>query len=322
MPDAAPAVVRLEVGTGSPEGANSAYLLPEHATVVDPGPPSDAAFERLTTGIADAGYDLAAVEHVVVSHWHVDHIGLAPRLAAAADATVHMHERDAPLLAEYTAARRRRVARDAETLAAWGVPADRVAAVRAGDTPSGLPDTTPVVAHADGDTVAGGDLLHTPGHTEGHLAVQFGDALFVGDAVLPTYTPNVGGSDTRASDPLREYLRTLAAIRRHDGPCYPGHGRSLAMPDRIETIRDHHRERARRVIERLDARGTATPWDVAVDLFGDLSGVHVKFGAGEASAHLRALAGDRYVEQIDTRPARYRLVETPAPDAPVLPNLE
>lgn len=322
MPESDPEVVRIGVGTGSPEGANSAYFLPASATVVDPGPPADIAYERLTAGISDAGYDLADVDHVVVSHWHVDHVGLAPRLAAAADATVHMHERDAPLLADYAAARERRVERDAATLTAWGAPPERVEAVRQSDTPSGLPDTTPVVAHADGDTVGGGELLHTPGHTVGHLAVRFGDALFVGDAVLPTYTPNVGGSDTRAADPLTDYVRSLDRLVRHDGSFYPGHGTTLGMPDRVETILDHHRARARRVVDRLAERGTATPWTIAVDLFGDLRGVHVKFGAGEAAAHLRALAAEPYVERVATDPEQYRLVTPPPADATLLPMLD
>ncbi|ELZ27389.1 beta-lactamase [Halogeometricum pallidum JCM 14848] len=298
---------RIAVNEGSPEGSNSAYVLPDRGVVVDPGPPGDDDFERLRAGIEAAGLASTDVEHVVLTHWHADHVGLAPRLADAADATIHMHWRDAPLLAEYREARRRRTRRDAAVLARWGVPAERIEEVRKRDAPSALPDRTPVVAHEGGDAVAGGELLHTPGHTEGHLAFRCDGALFVGDTVLPTYTPNVGGSDTRAENPLPDYLRTLRRLLRHDGECYPGHGEGLSLPERVETIRAHHRERAERVAERVDGRGEGTPWEIAVDLFGEMRGVHVKFGAGEAAAHLRALAAESAVSRVGSDPERYAL---------------
>jgi glyoxylase-like metal-dependent hydrolase (beta-lactamase superfamily II) len=309
---------RIAVNEGSPEGSNSAYVLPDRGVVVDPGPPGDDDFERLRAGIEASGLALGDVEHVVLTHWHADHVGLAPRLADAADATIHMHRRDAPLLAEYREARRRRVRRDAAVLAGWGVPVERVEEVREGDTPSPLPDRTPVVAHEDGDVVAGGELLHAPGHTEGHLAYRCDDALFVGDAVLPTYTPNVGGSDTRAKNPLPDYLRTLRRLLRHDGECYPGHGDGLSLPERVGVIRSHHRQRAERVVERLGARGEATPWQMAVYLFGEMRGVHVKFGAGEAAAHLRALAAEAEapVSRVGSDPERYVLDGAPAGAVP------
>ncbi|SFR63884.1 MBL fold metallo-hydrolase [Halogeometricum limi] len=304
--------VRVPVGGGSPEGSNSAYVLPDHSVLIDPGPPGDEAYERLRTGLADAGISVSDIDHVVVTHWHADHVGLAPRLAAAAGATIHMHKHDAPLLGSYREERRKRTRRDAATLAEWGVPEVRVEEVRAGDTPSPLPDETPVVAHEDGDVVAGGEILHTPGHTLGHLAIRFGDAMFVGDTVLPTYTPNVGGSDTRSTTPLTDYLQSLRRLLEHDGEFFPGHGGSLAIPERVETIRTHHRERTERVLARLEARGDATPWDVAVDLFGEMHGIHVKFGAGEAAAHLRALADASFAERIETDPDRYAVRDVPS----------
>lgn len=309
-------VVGITVGTGSPEGANSAYLLPERGVVVDPGPPGDEPWSALREGVRAAGCALDAVDHVVVTHWHADHTGLAPRLARAADAMVHMHARDAPLLASYEQARAERLERDAAALRRWGVPESTVEAVIEGDTPSPVPAETRVESHADGDEVAGGRLLHTPGHTAGHAALAFDDHLFVGDCLLPTYTPNVGGSDTRLANPLGAYLESVTRLERHVGEreFHPGHGDALALPNRIDRIRAHHEERTRRVSERVATRERATPWDVAGDLFGDLAGLHVKFGAGEAAAHLASLHEAGYVAEVDEEPTVYehrRLYEAP-----------
>lgn len=298
---------RIPVGGGSPEGTNSAYLLPDRRLLVDPGPPTESSWAALTDGIAEAGVAPADIDHVVVTHWHVDHAGLAPRLADAADATIHMHERDAPFVRTYEGTHRRRRERDLATMAAWGVPAERREEVAGSDTPSGLPAETPVTDHADGDTVAGTTLWHTPGHTEGHVAVATDDSLYVGDAVLQTYTPNAGGSDTRAQNPLADYAATLDRVAASDRTLRPGHGETV-RPDRVETIRAHHRDRSRDLFETVAETGPITPWAVARRLFGDMAAIHVKFGAGEAAAHLQLLVGLGAVERTATDPDRYETV--------------
>lgn len=285
----------ISVGAGTPEGRNAAYVLADRGAVVDPGPPTDDAWEALLAGLERCGLAPSDLEYVLVTHWHADHAGLAPRLADAADATLAMGAPDAPLVADYARERERRLERDAETMRRWGVPDDAVDSVVASDTPSPMPDSTPVVELEDGDAVAGLEVIATPGHTLGHVAFATDAEALVGDAVLPTYTPNVGGSDTRTSDPLADYELTLERLEARPETLRPGHGTALAA-DRVEEIRAHHRRRAGRVRTALDRQGPATPWDVARELFGDLEGIHAKFGTGEAAAHLAALERDGELE--------------------------
>ncbi|QSW98858.1 MBL fold metallo-hydrolase [Haloterrigena alkaliphila] len=326
-------VERIGVGGESPEGDNSAYLVGDRA-LVDPGPPTDDAWADLRAGLERAGVAPSDLEAVLVTHWHVDHAGLAPRLADAADATLAMGTGDAPLVADYAVERDRRLERDRETMRRWGVPADAIESVLEDDTPSPMPDSIPVERLADGDRIAGLEAVSTPGHTLGHTAFAAGDVLLVGDAVLPTYTPNVGGSDTRTlrsastdsrvqeppesvvdGDPLAAYLETLDRLADRSERLLPGHGETI-QPDRIPTIRDHHRERTRRVLTALERRADddsdregTSPWRLAVDLFGDLEGSHVKFGAGEAAAHCRRLERDGVVERVANDPVSYDPIE-------------
>ncbi|SEH45301.1 Glyoxylase, beta-lactamase superfamily II [Halopenitus malekzadehii] len=332
-------VVRIGFGAGSPEGANSAYLLPERGVLIDPGPPGEAAFETLLSAIDDTGLALEDLEHVLVTHWHVDHAGSAPRIADAADATLWMGSDDAPLVREYATARDRRLDRDAAALRDWGVPDETVEAVVDGDTPSPMPDRTPVSDLHDGDVIAGLEVIDTSGHTRGHVAfhdriADQGDhesdtyggetrerdddrsALFVGDAVLATYTPNVGGGDTRLEDPLSTYRRTLDRLDDRYDPetttAYPGHGTPLDLDDRIGTIRDHHGERRGNVRDALTERSPdpATPWEIAEDLFGELYGIHAKMGAGEAASHLTDLVATGDARLVDEEPLRYVIDES------------
>lgn len=299
--------VRISVGEGTPEGTNSAYLLPAADAVVDPGPPTDAAWRDLVNGIEAADWRLGDLQHVFVTHWHADHAGLACRLADCADATVHLHRSDAPLVGEYADARKQRVERDRRTLERWGVPGPVQKDVVDGDVPSPIPDTYPVCRHSDGDHVSGVELVHTPGHTAGHVSLRTETDLFLGDLLLPTYTPNVGGSDTRLTDPLGMYLGSLSRIESVQLTAHPGHGTAIDVASETTAVRRHHRERATAAFEVVaDATDPPTPWTVAKMLFGDLSGIHAKFGAGEAAAHLRRLAAVDVVERIDGPSVRFR----------------
>ncbi|WP_224270846.1 MBL fold metallo-hydrolase [Haloprofundus salinisoli] len=301
---------RIEVSEGSPEGTNSAYVLPDRGVLIDPGPPADGAWDRLVSGIGEAGLELADVSSVLVTHWHADHAGLAPRLCEASGATLYMHEDDAPFVADYATARANRVRRDARRLTEWGVPEETVDAVVEGDRPSPMPEEYPVEALTDGDAVAGVETVHTPGHTLGHAAFVAngeegsGDSLFVGDAVLPTYTPNVDGSDTRVDDALQTYRETLIRLREHaktsnlPETAYPGHGSLLSLVSRIDEILSHHETRTERMYDCVEEHGPLTPWQVATHLFGEMQGIHVKMGAGEAAAHLSTLASTGRIERM------------------------
>ncbi|WP_135535955.1 MBL fold metallo-hydrolase [Halostella pelagica] len=299
------AVERIPLGAGSPEGVNSAYALPDEGVVIDPGSPTETTWNALRTGLDEAGLPVREVEHVLVSHWHMDHAGLACRLAEAAGATVHMHAEDAPLVGEYAAARDRRLNRDAETLRRWGVPDPVCAALVESDRPSPVPDEYAVRAHADGDLVAGVAFVHTPGHTGGHASFVYEGTLFLGDLLLPTYTPNVGGSDTRMDDPLADYLQSIDRVNAEFDRGEPGHGTTVDIEATVASVWEHHRDRAAKAFRAVADAGEATPWAVARDLFGEMDGIHAKFGAGEAAAHLRRLAALGVVERRDGDPIRY-----------------
>lgn len=134
---------------------------------------------------------------------------------------------------------------------------------------------------------------------------------FTGDALLPQYTPNVGGADVRIDDPLAAHVGSLARIVDRDwDAAHPGHRDRIDDPSRrAAAILDHHRDRTRRVIDALRS-GPATAWEVSADLFGDLRGIHILHGPGEAFAHLDHLVTAGVVERDGTA---YRLVD-PAPD--------
>ncbi len=319
---------RITLGNDEFEGHNNAYVLidgsGEDVALVDTGIATPETREELREGLADRGYSFADIDDIVLTHYHVDHAGLAGEIQAAGDATVYIHEADAPIVSGDEDAIEAMHTRRREYLESWGVPAEAqeelLAFLEAASHVSGEPaDVTPI---DDGDILEVGghrlETVHSPGHTAGLSAFEVIDGsaagegtreAFVGDAILPVYTPNVGGADVRVERPLETYMGTLEGLagRGYDR-VWPGHRDPIDEPDtRAETILDHHRERTDRVLEVLEAHGPADVWTVSAHLFGDLSGIHILHGPGEAYAHLEHLDREGAIALED---GEYRLVDT------------
>lgn len=315
----------ISLGNEAFEGTNNAYLLSgdDETALVDTGVATAEIERQLVDGLAEHDLELADVDEVLLTHWHPDHSGLAGRIQAESGAHVRVHEADAPLVRQQPAAMQALRDRQLERFDQWAIPdrhhEDLLARMDRSVELQGAP--ADVDAFRDGDrlAVAGRSLtaVHAPGHAEGLCCFRFeaadGPAAFVGDALLPVYTPNVGGADVRVEQPLAKYLRTLEAIADAGYVrAWPGHREAIDDPaSRASAIIDHHRERAERVVDVLREHGPADTWTVSAHLFGDLDGIHVKHGPGEAHAHLDHL---RHAGVLEEREGRYHLVD---PDAPV-----
>jgi glyoxylase-like metal-dependent hydrolase (beta-lactamase superfamily II) len=63
-------------------------------TLVDPGWPSDEAFDALQSQLDEIGVAFGDIRRLIISHVHHDHYGLAARVKEASGAEVLLHERD------------------------------------------------------------------------------------------------------------------------------------------------------------------------------------------------------------------------------------
>ncbi|SER68489.1 MBL fold metallo-hydrolase [Natrinema salaciae] len=290
---------RISLGNDEFEGRNNAYVLADDDTgelaLVDTGIATDDIRRDLREGLAERGYELSDVDDIVLTHFHVDHAGLAGEIQAASGATVSVHAADAPLVAQDPDAVAAVEERRRELLAEWGVPEDArnefFAFFESVEIEGRPAEPTPI---EDGDVLEVGgrtlETVHAPGHAAGLCCFETadGDEAFVGDAVLPVYTPNVGGADFRVDRPLEKYVATLERLIDRDyDRVWPGHRDPIEEPtERAETILEHHRERTATILDFLTDHGSADAWTVSNYLFGDLEGIHIVHGPGEAFAHL------------------------------------
>ncbi|WP_435194414.1 MBL fold metallo-hydrolase [Natronomonas sp. EA1] len=313
---------QVALGNHAFEGNNNAYLLTGDGptTLLDTGVVQSEG--ELESGLAEFGVSFADIDQVILTHWHGDHAGLAGTIQAASGAPVYAHTLDAPIVCGDPDAQAAMDARIEERLLAWGMPdAEREELLDFLDGAGGEGRYAEVTEFEAGATFEAGDAeleaVHLPGHTMGltgfEVAGRDGTELFSGDALLPYYTPNVGGADTRVDDPLADYLDTLETIVAGDYTrAWPGHRGAIIDPaGRAKDIAVHHRERTDRVLSVLED-GPATAWEVSAALFGDLHSIHVLHGPGEAFAHLHHLETGGKVERDGTR---YALVDDSDVDA-------
>lgn len=102
---------------------------------------------------------------------------------------------------------------------------------------------------ADGDVVHGAMCVFTPGHAEGHLVFEVGDAAIAGDMVA--------GIGTILIDPdegdMAQYLASLERMRdRGERVLLPAHGPTIHDgPRKLTEYLAHRRMREQRVIDAL-----------------------------------------------------------------------
>ncbi len=290
----------VSLGNTAFEGNNNAYVLgledDATTTLVDTGVAVDTAREQLSDGLETYGLAFDDIERIVLTHHHADHAGLAGEIQRLSGCDVHIHEDDAPLVAAASGTIDPEADRVRGYLDEWGMPEEKQQELLSFLGSSEINgEAVDVTTFTDGKRFDLGSVeleaVHMPGHTVGLSGFAFdghaGEEVFSGDALLPYYTPNVGGADTRVESPLAKYLDTLSAIvERGYTRAWPGHrGTIIDPPGRAADIVVHHRERTERVLSVLE-NGPATPWEVSAELFGELVSIHILHGPGEAYAHL------------------------------------
>jgi glyoxylase-like metal-dependent hydrolase (beta-lactamase superfamily II) len=232
------------------------------------------------------------LERVLVTHLHPDHVGGAADVAALTGAVVLQGglDHEQTVLVWGDAETPGRVAAHFER---HGMAADEAEQLRVESLrlQPRVHFAREVQVLDPGDRVDGWEVLHLPGHADGHLALLRDGVLVAGDAILAEITPTVGRYAGGAPDPLRAYLGSLDRLAALDlRVAFTGHRDPVRDPAaRAREITEHHADRLDVALHSL-ASGPRTAAEVAVAIFGpELSVPLRRFAVAEALAHLERL---------------------------------
>ena len=277
------------------------YLLPSSGgwTAVDTG-----------LGLPDAGTRWARaldrldapVQRIAITHFHPDHVGAAADLAELTGAPVFQGVDDYDQCIR-TWGELRVEGRMPDYLRVHGTPEEDVEAfeeegrafvqfVRFVRDPERL---------EPGGELDGWEVLHLPGHADGHLAFLRDGILVAGDTLLGSISPNVGLYPDSRPDPLADYLSSLERIAElAPRIALPGHGDPIEDPaGRARELIAHHRERLDRTAEALDG-DPVSAYDVSLTLFPDpLPATLRRFALAETRAHLEYLVRRDGAKRVD-----------------------
>lgn len=245
-------VLPLRTATLPPATHTNAYLLGRSTfVIVDPGPDDPADLATLS---AEIGRRITAgdtPQSVILTHHHRDHIGGAKAIAARFDLPILAHPRSAALLPEL-----------------------HTSALRHGET----------LALGDFGAL---DVLHTPGHAPGHLALYHepSRSIFAGDLVASEGTIIIDPPEGHMGDYLQS-LHTLLAMQPR--VLFPAHGAPIAAPATLlNAYIDHRLTREAAVLDALRAApAPASPEDLIATVYPEIPHAIWPLAARSLLAHL------------------------------------
>src|SRR4051794_161895 len=312
-PAAEAGIHRLAIPTPFAVGRVNTYLIEdEPLTLVDSGPNSGRALDELQRRLRDRGRSIEDIELILVTHQHIDHIGLVDIIAAHSKAEVAAIRAAVPFVENYAtaAAEDDRFAMDlmirhgipeevAQALGSvsaafrgWGAKAKITRVLRDGETIEFRDRTLKVhfrPGHSPTDTVfedSERKILLAADHLLGHISSN------------PLISrPQDGGERPQA---LVTYMDSLRKTRAMDlDLVLPGHGDTIADHRALIDQRfEMHARRAEKLYGLIEER-PRTAHELAQALWGNIAVTQAYLTLSEVIGHTDLLVNDGRVQELE-----------------------
>jgi len=305
---------RLQIPTPFAVGRVNCYLIEdEPLTLVDTGPNSGKALDELTTQLRARGHSIADLDLIIVTHQHIDHLGLVEIVAGHSGADVAALGVAAERLANFEADAEAEDRFAVELMLRNGIPEEVTEALRSVSRSfrgwgSHVAVTRPL---DDGEELELRDrtlqAFHRPGHSPSDTV--FWDAqrriLIAADHLLPHISSNplisrpLDGS-SRRTQALATYIESMRRTREMPAEIVlPGHGDPVV--DHVALIDDRlaKHERRKEKIQRLIAEQPRTGYELAQAIWGNVAVTQAFLTLSEVIGHADLLVNEGRVCEVD-----------------------
>jgi len=307
--EAGAGIHRLPIPTPFAVGRVNCWLIDDDPlTLVDCGPNSGKSLDELETALAGHGRRIEDLERIVLTHQHMDHVGLVGILARRSGAEVVALDLLAPVVEDSAAAAERDDELAEAIMLRHGIPREVVIALRSLSRAfRGWSGSAPVATPlADGAVLEFADrrleVLHRPGHSPSDTVFWDADRGLAigGDHLLGRISSNPlisrplggrsgepGGGRPRA---LRMYLDSLRETRELPATLVlPGHGDPIAEPAKLIDERFAMHERRAAKISGLIAERPRSAHEIAHALWGNVAVTQAYLTLCEVLGHVDLL---------------------------------
>lgn len=301
----------LAVPTPFAVGRVNCYLIEDDPlTLVDAGPNSATSLTALEAALQTHGRRVEDLERIVVTHQHIDHIGLVEILAKRSGAEVCALDLLAPWLADYKHEMEESDSFSAEIMIRNGIPQDIVYALRAVSASfrawgAAAHVTTPLAEGASlGFASRSWHVLHRPGHSPSDTVFwdEASGELFGGDHLIKHISSNPliskaldGGGDQRPRA-LMIYMDSLRLTREMDlEVVYAGHGEPVEDHRALIDERFKMHERRANKLYGLIAAQPRNAYELAQEMWGNVAVTQAFLTLSEVLGHVDILIDESRV---------------------------
>jgi glyoxylase-like metal-dependent hydrolase (beta-lactamase superfamily II) len=301
-------VSRIEVPTPFPVGSVNCYLIEgSPLTLIDTGPKTSKSLARIRKELQILSYDLSDIEQILLTHCHIDHVGLVAQFARERTrihgnpTEVWIHQRDAEALINYERYMKFHMESYVKLIATSGVPKNEMlilAQENRAEFFKAIGESVPT-AHTFEDNasfktgIGEVSAVWVPGHSPGSTCFVCDEqqVIFSGDHILEDISSNPSISfDDPERISMMTYFESLDRISsRGSYTALPGHrGPILDIKTRIEALCAEYDDKLQRAADSLTCN-YQTVYEISRIVYGDYDTNSLILALAESHDLLRIL---------------------------------